>query len=339
MNDIQPTYPAKYWISTDDGASRCLLCPHSCLLGPGETGKCGCRQQISDQLVSLNYGYPSAIHMDPIEKKPLYHFHPGKKILSIGSWGCNLSCTFCQNHELSRTISIPKDKEPVSPEDIINQAISLPGNVGIAFTYNEPVVWFEYMEDIARLAHENSLVTVMVSNGYINPAPLNELLGIIDAFNIDLKAYTNDFYKEIAGGTLSPVLRTLKTIHQSKKHLEITHLVIPGQNDSLPVFRQMVNWIEQELGKDTVLHLSRYHPSYQFHAPPTSIETIFELTSIAREKLHHVYPGNVPSERNDTRCPVCKSIVITRIGYFTSLTGLTNKGRCTCCGEMIVPVI
>jgi pyruvate formate lyase activating enzyme len=285
---------ALYFEKLEESKVECLLCPHNCVLKEGKAGICRVRRNVSGELVSENYGKLSALHIDPIEKKPLYHFYPGSKIFSVGSVGCNLKCNFCQNCDISQTgVSDFPWLKDFSAEELVNKAAGISENIGIAFTYNEPTVFFEFMLDSAKLSRQKGLKNVVVSNGFINEIPLNELLPWIDAINIDLKAFTDDFYKKQTQSQLEPVKQALKIIRKSGKHLELTNLVIPGLNDDEIIFKSMVDWIAQELGKDTILHISRYFPRYKSQIPLTSESTLKSLFKIAKEKLRYVYLGNV----------------------------------------------
>ncbi|MDT8401008.1 MAG: AmmeMemoRadiSam system radical SAM enzyme [Bacteroidales bacterium] len=328
---------AAYFIPLEEKMIRCTLCPHNCLLKPSETGICKVRHNIDGTMQTDVYENVSALALDPIEKKPLYHFHPGKQILSVGSFGCNMKCVFCQNYEISQpSVSIMnKRKNHLPSSQIIYEAKQISSNIGLAFTYNEPVVWYEFMLEMAADAKKSGLSTVMVSNGYINRAPLQDLIGYIDAFNIDLKAFTNDFYRKYTGSGLKPVLNTLKDIHSGGKHLEITFLVIPDYNDKREEFRACISWINDNLGPDVVLHLSRYFPNYNFSAPPTPSSTLKELFYIAREKLNFVYPGNINIPGiMDTVCPDCGSVITSRSAYRIKHLN-TEDGSCSKCGRMI----
>jgi pyruvate formate lyase activating enzyme len=332
---------ARFYRQLKDGRLQCLLCPHYCKLLEGERGKCGVRRNMNGRLVSEIYGKISSMHYDPIEKKPLYHFHPGSIILSIGSIGCNLSCSFCQNCEISQTnvSEFPWLREH-SPDEIASLAAGHAGNLGIAFTYNEPIISFEYMLDLARLASGMGMKTTMISNGYINPDPLLELLPFMDAFNIDLKAFRDEFYHSYTGARLAPVLDSLKTINESGKHLEITNLVIPGLNDDREVFSEMINWIATELGEYTVLHLSRYFPHHKLTIGPTPVDTLMELYALASRKLHYVYLGNLASSRSQqTRCAACGELLIDRSGYHTAIRNITEDAKCNKCGSPIQNLI
>ena len=332
---------ALYFRKIRDGRVQCLLCPHLCSLSEGKAGKCGVRRNMNGGLVAETYGKLSAIHYDPIEKKPLYHFHPGNIILSIGSIGCNLSCSFCQNCDISQAdlSHFPWLKDH-SPDEIVQMAAGRDGNLGIAFTYNEPTISFEYMLEVARLAKGMGMKTAMVSNGYINGPPLLELLPYMDAFNIDLKAFREEFYKLHTGARLSPVLDTLMLLKDAGKHIEITNLVIPGLNDDPEIFSEMIDWISSVLGKYTVLHLSRYFPHHQLSIDPTPVDTLKNLFALAVRKLHYVYLGNVASSKGQqTRCAACGNLLIDRSGYNIEKRGITRDNRCKKCGSPIQNLI
>ncbi len=332
---------ARYYIKLDQlNKVKCILCPHECIINEGKQGICRVRKNNKGRLDSLVYNNPAAIHIDPIEKKPLYHFYPGSKILSIGTLGCNMQCFFCQNCEISQTFPEEHHITSKSPAEIINLAESTPDNIGISYTYNEPVVFFEYMLDISVIAKDKGLKNVMVSNGYISQKPLDELLEYIDAFNIDLKAFNNSFYRRHTHSSLDPVLETIKTIVSSGRHLEITHLIIPGLNDDLKLFQEMAKWIKDETGEKTVLHLSRYFPRYKSELPPTPPETLSAMFDIAKDYLKYVCIGNFyHSGGNSTYCHNCKSLVIERNGYSTNICGLDKHGNCKFCGEHVIHYI
>lgn len=315
--------------------SLCLLCPHRCSLAEGSTGICGARINRNGVIIPVKYGILSAYSSDPVEKKPFYHWFPGYNILSAGSYGCNLSCDFCQNHEISQ-YEIRGDERVITPEKIISDALNTERNVGIAFTYNEPVISFEFIRDTFIAAKEKGLSTALVSNGYVNAAPLEEIISFTDAFNIDLKAFHKEFYRMITGATLAPVLNTLRKIAASGKHLEITTLIIPGLNDSLSEMEEETEWISSELGKNIPLHLSRYFPMFKRKTHATSASTLAELRKAAAEKLEYVYVGNINTENgHDTSCPSCGSIVTVRRGYTTIIRNMTNDGCCSRCGQLI----
>jgi len=317
---------------------RCLLCPHKCLIRDGETGICRARRHEKGKLYTDIYGKLSSINFDPIEKKPLYHYYPGSVILSIGTVGCNMHCKCCQNWQISQTsIDDFPFRNYYEINDIVTIAKSRIQNIGVAYTYNEPGIWIEYVLDVARQIQSSGMKNVMVSNGFIAPEPLDELLSCIDAFNIDLKAFSDSFYRKIAGARLEPVLATLKKIVLSGKHLEITNLVIPTLNDNEEEFRAMVKWIAEELGNETVLHLSRYHPMFKMELGATSPGTLQRLAEIAGECLSYVYVGNIEiRDYQHTRCANCGATVIKRTGYHTEIRTIDEKGCCTYCHKKIV---
>jgi pyruvate formate lyase activating enzyme len=314
---------------------ECLLCPHYCKIAKGKTGICGVRKNAGEKIELLTYGVLSGLSLDPVEKKPLYHFFPGQNILSIGSYGCNMRCDFCQNFNISQ--EIPKSLiTETTPEKIIKTALVSERNIGIAFTYNEPVIWFEFMRDTATVAKNEGLFTVMVSNGYVNSDPLNEIIQFIDAFNIDLKAFNNSFYRKLTGADIKPVKNSLKQIAKSGKHLEITTLIIPGQNDDEKDMTLQTEWIAGELGKSIPLHLSRYFPMFRRNDPATSQEKLNGLFEIASGNLDHVYMGNTKTDSGqNTNCPKCGTLVTKRYGYEIRLLNLDIKGNCTFCGNPV----
>lgn len=330
---------AKYYQKQSKVSLRCNLCPHYCILEEGERGKCGVRKNIKGELIAENYGVISSVHLDPIEKKPLYHFYPSSSILSIGSVGCNLSCSFCQNCDISQTTV---DDYPWLRHHSVKQVLSYndqySDNLGIAFTYNEPTVYFEFMMDLAKESQSQGLKNVMISNGYIAQEPLEEVLEIIDAFNIDLKAFNNGFYKKFTDARLKPVKDNLLAIRKAGKHLEITNLVIPTLNDNEKEFEDMVKWIFNELGEYTVLHLSKYFPAYRLQYPPTPAETIARLYEISKSYLPYTYTGNLNfSPGQNTMCHKCGSLLIERrSGYSTDVRGLDQKGKCKSCKSKII---
>lgn len=329
-----------FWSEEENLKVKCRLCPHECLIPEGRPGICKVRLNRQGKLFSTVYGEPAALHTDPIEKKPLYHYYPGKQILSVGTYGCNLQCRFCQNYHLSQSGHENRPANRVMPEILVQHAAGMAGNLGIAYTYNEPTVFYEYMFDTAQLVKDSGMKNVMVSNGFICPEPLQQLIPFIDAFNIDLKSFSEDFYRKWTGGSLEPVLQALKIIAGSGKHLEVTHLVIPGLNDSTEEFVKMTAWLAENLGPEIPLHLSRYFPAYKMQQPPTPVGTLHHFAQLASEKLQYVYTGNVGSDGiSSTFCPVCRNLLISRYGFETSIKGLTEDGKCARCGTAISVVI
>jgi pyruvate formate lyase activating enzyme len=281
---------------------------------------------------------PVSIHTDPIEKKPLYHFFPGRKIMSIGTPGCNLKCFYCQNCDISQYgIDAFDDFKSVNTSEIIDFAIDNPENLGLAFTYNEPTVYYEYMVDLALEIQKLGMKNVVVTNGFINEEPLTELIEIIDAFNIDLKGFTDKFYRRHTAARLAPVLESIKRVAASGKHLELTNLIIPGLNDNEDEFIEMLKWIKNETSEFTVLHLSRYFPRYKANIPPTTTSNLKRFYEIAVDYLKYVYIGNIENEfANDTHCHSCGEVVISRNGYRTNITELLADGKCSSCSALII---
>jgi pyruvate formate lyase activating enzyme len=316
-----------------DGYVTCLLCPHLCKLKDGQAGLCSNRFNENGKLYTNNYGEVISLSVDPIEKKPLYHFYPGHQILSTGPNGCNLNCAFCQNWQISNAKSVTRF---IKPEELAELAIESK-SIGIAYTYTEPTIWFEYLLETAKVVKEHGMVNVMVTNGFINPEPLEELLPYIDAMNIDLKAYDETFYKDVCSGKLQPVLETIR--NASKKiHVEITNLLIPDLNDSREHIEKLTDFIA-EIDKNIPLHISRYFPAYRFDKPPTAKHKIKEAIEIAKSKLNYVYAGNIAlSDATDTKCIQCGNLLIKRSGYDTQVVGIENK-KCTKCGRAFDGVI
>ncbi len=318
---------------------KCVLCPWYCELKDGQTGACKVRKNSEGILETLVYNKIAAMGIDPVEKKPLYHFYPGRQILSIGSVGCNLHCTFCQNHDISQCRADEfKRFTEISPAEVLIKAKQAGNNIGVAYTYNEPFTFYEFMLDTAMLLHQAGLKNVVVSNGYINQEPLKKILPYIDAFNIDLKAFDDKFYRQQTRGKLKPVLEAIVAITQSNTHLEITNLVIPGLNDDETQFEDMVKWIATEAGPETPLHLSRYFPQYKLNVPPTPLDKLERLFHIANSHLRYVYLGNVNAgQLDDTRCPGCGKLLIQRHRYGVKKEP-DFEGNCPRCGRKI-PVV
>jgi len=320
---------AEYYIQLEGGDVRCTLCPHMCKLSPGQGGVCSARQNIDGRLYSATYAQIVSMALDPIEKKPLYHYYPGKQILSIGPNACSLQCIFCQNW------SISQQKYPttyLSPRNLVSETLQT-RSFGISYTYSEPFTWYEYILDTALIAKEHNLKTVLVTNGTINPEPLANILPYIDAMNIDLKSMNADFYKEYCNGFLDTVLKTIEASHQ-RCHIEITNLVIPTLNDSDSEFHRLTDFVAS-LSPEIPLHFSRYHPDYKLRIPATPVERLFKAREIASEKLKYVYIGNILDEdANSTYCPKCKKVVIKRSGFY-GIEILSREGKCPECGEKI----
>lgn len=286
-----PYKEAYYYEKCDNKEVHCLLCPHGCRIKPGNAGVCRVRKNIDGLLYSLNYGRIASISVDPIEKKPLYHFHPGSSILSAGTFGCNLKCSFCQNWSIAQN---EPETIGISPGQLVQKAIGAEkyGSIGIAYTYNEPSIWYEFVLDTAKIAKEKGLVNVLVSNGFINLEPLRELLSFIDAMNIDVKAFTASFYKKICQGSLEHVKASVAEA-ASHCHVEVTTLVIPGLNDSFGEIEELAEWLSS-ISDEIPLHLSRFFPNYLMtDIGPTPVETLKIARSHALKHLKHVHLGNV----------------------------------------------
>jgi len=320
---------ALYYKKLDNEVVRCVLCPHHCKLKGGQVGLCRVRSNHSGVLFTSNYGEISSLALDPIEKKPLFHFYPGSWILSAGSFGCNLACSFCQNYSIAHGNPSTRFMEAQAMAELTWRSRS-DASIGLAFTYNEPSIWYEYILATAPLLHEKGLKTVLVTNGYLEKEPLQRLLPYIDACNIDVKAFNEDFYPQLCRGKLQAVKETVERV-VGHTHLEITTLLIPGINDSDEEIRELARWLA-DLDKDIVLHLSRYHPAYKLSLPPTPEETIKRAGAIAREYLHFVYTGNLPGEENNTYCRNCGNLLIRRNAHHVRLSGIEN-GLCRSCGD------
>ena len=328
---------AQFYTIAENQTVSCELCPWQCILKTGQTGNCKVRSNENGTLVTHVYNKTAALGIDPIEKKPLYHFYPGKSILSIGEVGCNLHCSFCQNHLISQCCAEDfTGFHEITSGELVAKALKMPQNIGIAYTYNEPFTFYEFMFDTAQLAHEKGLKNVVVSNGYANPEPLQKILPFTDAFNIDLKAFNDEFYRKQANGKLAPVLETLKIIAKSAAHLEITNLVIPGLNDDETEFEKMTQWISAELGNEIPLHLSRYFPQYKMDTPVTPLKKLEKLYALAKNHLQYVYLGNVNEiEYTSTFCPGCGNMIIARNRYNTTTAGINSDKSCKFCGKRI----
>jgi len=325
----------------DDGRIQCDLCPRYCHLKEGQRGLCFVRARQGDQMVSTTYGRSSGFCVDPIEKKPLNHFLPGTAVFSFGTAGCNLACKFCQNWDISKSREIDTLAASASPENIAATAKRL-GCGSVAYTYNDPVIFLEYAIDTARACRAQGLKSVAVTAGYICEEPRREFFAAMDAANVDLKAFTEDFYHKLTGGHLQPVLDTLEYIHKETDcWLEVTTLLIPGHNDSDAELHKLAQWYLERLGPDVPLHFSAFHPDYKMtDVPPTPAATLKRARKIAMAAgLHYVYVGNVhDTEGDSTYCPGCGRRVIERDWYQLGEWNLTGGGHCAHCGHSIAGV-
>ncbi len=315
---------------------QCNLCPRRCIIADGERGNCQVRENRAGRLYSMVYGNPCAVHVDPIEKKPFYHFLPTASAFSLATAGCNLHCLYCQNWTISQVPPEQTQNMDLPPEAVVHYANQYQAPV-IAYTYSEPTIFYEYMLATARLARQAGLRNAVISAGFINPDPLRELCAAVDAIKIDLKGYDEDFYREVCDAELEPVLEAIRTIYESRVHLEIVNLVVPSLNDNLEQLRALASWVAGELSPDVPLHFSRFHPQYKLaNLPPTPVERLDQAREIALEEgLHFVYVGNVPGHAgNHTYCPGCGRALIVRQGFGVREYHL-KEGACETCGEPI----
>ncbi len=327
--NVTTGHEASYYEPLSDQMVQCSLCPNQCVLSAGQWGACKARKNIRGKLYSMVYGRIATSHVDPIEKKPFFHVLPGSAAFSIATTGCNLRCLFCQNWEISQCFPEDVQSQSATPEQVVAAALQS-GSQSIAFTYNEPVINFEFMLDTAKLAKSRGLKTVVISNGYILEEPLKELLKYIDAYKVDLKAFDERFYKKFTSGHLEPVLHTLKVIKQSGVWLEIVVLLVTGENDSPEKVRAMARWIKENLGDSVPLHFSRFHPQYKLqNLPPTPPEVVIRAREIALEEgLKYVYTGNIDNPEGEaTYCPRSGEKAIVRQGYLVIANNL-NDGVC-----------
>lgn len=325
-------HESKYYEILKGNILKCTLCPHHCKVNIGGKGLCSARVNINGEIKTSNYGEISSISLDPIEKKPLYHFFPGSKILSVGTFGCNFVCGFCQNHSISQ--HMPETKY-TPPEELVETIISLKDkkNIGIAFTYNEPSIWVEYIYDVVKLLKQSQgqMKVVLVTNGYFEKEPLYDLMPYIDGMNIDLKSFSNEYYRNLCGGTLDPVLDNIKFCAENT-HVEITTLLVSGENDSEEETKKIAGFIGG-INENIPLHLSRYFPSYKMEKKATEIEVMLRDKEVAKRFLNYVYLGNVAGVDSSTICPKCGELIVKRDGFQSKVKVLKN--RCTKCNHVI----
>ncbi len=331
-------HPARWWHTLEDGRIQCDLCPRDCKLHAGQRGACFVRQRDGDAMVLTTYNRSSGFCIDPIEKKPLNQFYPGTSVLSFGTAGCNLACKFCQNWDISKSREMDTLQSAATPEMIADAAVRM-GCRSVAFTYNDPVIFAEYAMDVADACHARDVKTVAVTAGYIHAAPRAEFYAKMDAANVDLKAFTEDFYYRQTGSHLAPVLETLEyLVHETDVWTEITTLLIPGKNDSDAELEAQCRWIAKHLGRDVPLHFSAFHPDYKMtDVPATPPATLARAREIGRlAGLNYVYTGNVhDSDGGSTYCPRCENVVIERDWYEIGTYALSDAGLCTHCGTQL----
>ena len=321
---------AVFWDARKDGKTLCRLCPFHCLIKEGKTGICGVKKNAGGRLIATQYGHTASFNYDPIEKKPLYHFYPGTSILSVGVNGCNLDCDFCQNYQVSQKEAATRY---VSPQELANEA-GRDGSIGVAYTYTEPLMWYEYVIDSARLVKERGLKTVLVTNALLEEEPFDEILPYIDAMNIDIKSMDEDYYKKICHGKLAPVLRNVEAAVKSC-HVEITNLVVPTLNDSDDHFERLASFIA-ELNPEIALHFSRYHPAYKMTIPPTPAKTLIRAAEIAAKKLKYVFIGNINTDQYlNSYCPHCRTLLVRREVFYSAQAVEVQNGSCRKCGNKV----
>jgi pyruvate formate lyase activating enzyme len=328
-------YPTRYWHRLEDGRVQCDLCPRNCHIKEGQAGLCFIRACHGGEVVLTSYGRSSGFCVDPIEKKPLNHFLPGTPVLSFGTAGCNLACKFCQNWDMTKSREVDTLAVEASPEAIARRATEL-GCRSVAYTYNDPVIFMEYAIDTAQACRARGIRNVAVTAGYINPGAREEFFAAMDAANVDLKAFSDDFYHRLCGGHLQPVLDTLEYLHrETKVWLELTTLLIPDHNDSDAEIDAMTQWVVGHLGPDVPMHFTAFHPDWKMlDVPPTSAATLARARAIAkRNGVHHAYTGNIHDRRGEsTWCHRCGALLIERDWYELGAWGLDRHGRCAACG-------
>ncbi len=327
-----------YWHRTEDGRVQCDVCPRHCRLREGQRGLCYVRQCLDDQIRLVSYGRSSGFCVDPIEKKPLNHFYPGSSVLSFGTAGCNLACKFCQNWDMSKSREMDTLADRASPERLADAAVELACQ-SIAFTYNDPIIFLEYAMDVAAACREQGVKSVAVTAGYVDPEPRAAFFGAMDAANVDLKAFTERFYNKICGGHLAPVLETLEFIrHETDTWLELTTLLIPGENDSDEEIDEMTGWVVEHLGPDVPMHFTAFHPDWKMRdVGPTPAATLSRARRIAMGNgVHFAYTGNVhDAEGGSTWCPSCGELLIERDWYRLGRWAVDGHGCCSRCGHAV----
>ncbi len=325
---------AKYYEKLKDKKVKCLLCPQLCILKDGQEGLCMGRENQKGKLIATNYGKSIAFAIDPIEKKPIYHFYPGERVLSIAPNSCNLKCQYCQNYSISQE---KVNAETISVEKLVDTAKSNNLNA-VSYTYSEPFTWFEYMLDACKSFYKEGIKNVVVSNGFVNPEPLEEILPFIDAINVDLKSMNDDFYVNYCKAKLNPVLYTIERINKSDTHLELTNLIIPTLNDSDEDLNALFDWVA-DINDEIPLHLSAYRPSYKLKIPKTPLETMKRAYNLAKRKLKHVFVGNIAiDDSQNTYCPDCNTRIVDRTWFDAKVTNFKG-GKCLECGRKINIII
>ncbi|MEE8641008.1 MAG: AmmeMemoRadiSam system radical SAM enzyme [bacterium] len=328
MNLNRQEVEASYWHAVSDGCVECDLCPQRCVISNGDRGECNLRENRGGSLYAAAYGELVSTAIDPIEKKPIYHFHPGDYVLSTGPNGCNLRCRGCQNFQISQD----KAATHYLSAEALAQLATAHDSPGIAYTYTEPLVWWEYVRDSCMAARDRGLYNVAVTNGFLEEEPAREIAAYLDAANVDVKSLSDEFYRDYCGGRLEPVLRTA-AIFKEHLHLEITHLLVPDLNDGEDEVAAFVKWVIENLGRDTPVHFSRYFPHFKMDALPTPTHHLLRAKEIADRDLYYVYLGNVAGiGGTDTSCPQCGNLLVNRRGYRAEVVGIKD-GKCNNCGR------
>ncbi|MEM2145703.1 MAG: AmmeMemoRadiSam system radical SAM enzyme [Candidatus Jordarchaeaceae archaeon] len=326
----------RFYEKLEDGAVKCGICPNRCIIKPGKMGSCRTRKNMDGTLYSLVYSSISSMAVDPIEKKPLFHFYPGSTAFSISTVGCTFHCLNCQNWSISQAEPESGLTRDIPPEKIVSAA-KREGSRSIAYTYNEPFVFYEFVYDTAKIAHENNIKNVLVTNGYATPEAIENIAPLIDAANVDVKSMSEKFYKEICGGRLQPVLDAVTLMKEKNIHVEITYLIIPEKNDSVNEITKFAEWVKDNLGLDVPIHFSRFYPQYKLRdLNPTPVSTVIKARGIAQNVgLHYVYCGNIPGQGENTYCYNCNQLIIGRWGYTIEEFSLTKENTCPNCGTTI----
>ncbi len=330
---------ARFW-DTVEGRVACHLCPHECRITEGNTGICGVRKNMEGELFALTYGRASSMNVDPIEKKPLFHFHPGKDVLSFGSVGCNMGCLHCQNYSISQAKITDFNLRELTPEDVV-ELCRKSNCKGVAWTYNEPTMWHEFVYDASIACKSKGLFTVFVTNGFINEEPLSKLSECIDAANIDVKGFRDEFYRKICKARLQPVLDTVERAHDLGIHVELTYLIITGRNDSREEIDEFCRWVAS-IDVRMPVHFSRFHPDYKMSDTPSTPIMTMEMAKNAADDagLGFVYLGNIATaDGENTKCPKCGSLAIRRLGFYSETVAMTKDGNCSKCGEPLNMII
>ena len=334
-----PQREADFYHRLENKLVACDLCPRRCVIQPGQRGVCRVRENRNGRIYSVVYGRPASVGKEPIEKAPLFHFLPGRKRITLATAGCNQFCKYCQNWEISQARPEDLQSYDLSPAEVVALAVKEKVPI-ICFTYSEPIVFYEYMVDIARLAREKGIRTAVVTGAYINPEPLQQLCSLVDAIKIDLKGFTPEFYRNVCSSTLEPVLEACKTVAQSRTHLELVNLVVPALNDDTTTIRKMCRWIRENVGDTVPVHFTAFHPAYRLqNSPPTPIATLERAIAIAKsESLKFTYIGNVPGHQaENTYCPACGKVVIRRSGY-TIVENKLKDDKCPFCETHVAGV-